>query len=450
MSDPLPQRRSILVALLLIFLGLVFLLDRFYPDFRVGYVIRLYWPGLIILWGGAKLIDHFAAREQRRASFLSGSEAILLVILAVVLAGLAMRDWVEDRYPDVRVDLNVPPFHQPYSRTQQLAAQVIPAGAHVVVDTLRGNITIRAGNELQVSGNKTSWAGSESSADEMMSRVDIVVQRTPNGYHIHPTTQTSFRGIVGVDLDVQIPKDVSLSVNTPHGDIDILGIAGRIDAGTDSGSVEIHQAGSDVNATLKGGDTRISQVAGNLHVWGRGDKVEISDVAGNANVDGPFVEATQARNIGKTTHCTSPWYDVMVERLTGRLELDEGDIQVANAAGAARILSHNKDIELDNIAGTLWVSNAHGDIKVHYSDPPRDQVNIMNDSGDVDLILPARSNFQISAFSRLGDIDNEFDEASKQLINEQGNGRLNGQFGSGGPTISITTTYGTIQLRKSS
>jgi DUF4097 and DUF4098 domain-containing protein YvlB len=442
-----PRRHSIFTALLLILVGAIFLLDQFYPGFRLGHLIRLYWPVLIILWGLAKLVDHLAAREGQTRALLSGGEAALLVILAFVLTGFVVRDWVQGRFPDV--DVNFPPFNQSYSRSQQLPPQVIPAGAHVEVDTLRGNITIEAGSDLRVSGRESSWGRTESAADERMKQVNIVVEKTTNGYRIHPEHQDNFEARVGVDLDVQVPKTVSLAADTNRGNVRVTGISGRIDTHSGSGDIDVRGAGSDVNAALQDGDARITDVGGNAHVTGRGNDVEVSNVAGDAAVDGAFIEATRVRNVAKTTRCTSPWSSVTVDQLTGRMDLDKGDIQIADAGGALKIVSHNKDIELEGIEGRLDVSNAHGDIKIDYSSPPRNPVSVWNESGDVELTLPSRSNFQISAISRSGDIENDFDAPSLQLVNQQGNGKLNGQFGTGGPMISVTTSYGTIHLNKS-
>jgi DUF4097 and DUF4098 domain-containing protein YvlB len=443
-----PRRHSIFTALLLILVGAIFLLDQFYPGFRLGHLIRLYWPVLIILWGVAKLLDHLAARDgQTRAPLLSGGEAALLVILAFVLVGFVVRDWVQSHFPDV--DVNFPPFHQSYSRSQQLPPQVIPASAHVEVDTLRGNITIEAGNDLRVSGRESSWGRTESAADERMRQVNIVVEKTTNGYRIHPEHQDNFEARVGVDLDVQVPKTVSIVADTNRGNVRVTGISGRIDTHSGNGDIDIRGAGSDVNAALQDGDARITDVRGNVRVTGRGNDVEVSHVSGDTAVNGAFIEATRVRDVAKTTRCTSPWSYVTVDQLTGRMDLDEGDIQIADAGGDAKIVSHNKDVELEAIEGRLDVSNAHGDIKIDYSTPPRDPVSVWNDSGDVELTLPSRSNFQVSAISRSGDIKNDFDAPSLQLVNQQGNGKLNGQFGTGGPMISVTTSYGTIHLNKS-
>jgi DUF4097 and DUF4098 domain-containing protein YvlB len=140
--------------------------------------------------------------------------------------------------------------------------------------------------------------------------------------------------------------------------------------------------------------------------------------------------------------------------LTGRLEMDSGDIHLSDAGGAARIQTHNKDIETENVVGQIDVSNSHGDVKVSYAQPPREALTITNDSGEVEVTLPSRSSFQISAFSRSGEVESDFSDPSLHATGEEENGRLEGivggKSGMSAPKITISTTYGTIALRKSS
>lgn len=456
MSNGGHRRSSIFAGLLLILLGVIFLAERLDPTLGIGRLIRIYWPVLLILWGLAKLIDHLAARRagQSRAPILSGAEAALLILLALILSGFVFRDWVRDRYPDF--DIRVPPFGQSYSQNQQLAPKTIPAGAHVLIDTDRGDINLHAGEsaELGVSVNESAWAASESVAQERMKRVEVVIEQSGNDYIVRPARQGDFRGRVNVDLDVQVPKTSSVSAHTAHGDIRASGFAGSVEARTDSGDIEIADAGSDVTATLQRGDARITHVGGSVRVAGRGGDVEVTDVSGDATIDGIFLGAGLVRNVKGTTRVTSPWLELTVTRLNGSLEGDADEIKISNAAGPARIATHNKDIQVQDVAGRLDITDAHGDIKVEYSAPPRDDVNIANDAGEVEVALPANSSFSVSAVSRSGEVESDFEEASLQKSKEEQTGRLTGQFGGKAgplvPRITIATSYGTIRLRKSS
>ena len=287
-----------------------------------------------------------------------------------------------------------------------------------------------------------------------MKDVEVVVEQNGDGYSIHPVHQADFNGAVTADLDVEVPKTASLILHTVHGDINVSGIGGLVDARTDNGNIEIHDAAADVFAQVHVGDARITGVGGNVRLEVRGNDVEIADVIGDVTVNGPAVGSTVVRKAGKTTRVTSPWSDLTFEHLNGRLETDSGDIQVSDVAGPARIQTHNKDVTAENIAGQLDIVSSHGDVKVVYSTPPVAPLNITNDSGEVDLTLPGKSSFQISAFSRSGEVDSEFEDPSLKTTGEEKDGRLDGQYGSKSgapaPKITITTSYGTISLHKSS
>ena len=213
--------------------------------------------------------------------------------------------------------------------------------------------------------------------------------------------------------------------------------------------MEIHDD-ADVAVQMQKGDVRISDLSGNLKLSGKGNDVDISDVAGDAAVDGDFFGTVRLRNVTKTTRYTSRRSDLTIVKMTGLLELDSGDLRLSDVAGFAKLVTHDKDLEIENVAGKLNIEDTHGDIQVGYSQPPREDVTISNGTGDVDLTLPSRSAFEISAASHKGETQSEFEEGSLQSVNDSGMGRLNGKVGSQGPKITITTNYGTITLHKSS
>jgi DUF4097 and DUF4098 domain-containing protein YvlB len=249
---------------------------------------------------------------------------------------------------------------------------------------------------------------------------------------------------------VEVPKKINLSASTPHGDINISGITGSVTATADSGDVEIHNSGSDVSVELKKGDVRISDVAGDVRITGKGSEVDVSDVTGDATLQGDFYGPIRVRNVAKTTHYTSQRTDLTLLHLTGRLELDSGDIQIADVAGFAKVNTHNRDIEVENVGGRLEIIDSHGDINLNCSNPPREEISIVNESGQVDMTLPAKSSFEISAVSRSGEVQSDFEDPSLKQANDSDTGRLTGRIGSRGPKIGIVTSYGTIYLRRSS
>jgi DUF4097 and DUF4098 domain-containing protein YvlB len=449
MSDGRRNRGSIFTGLLLIVLGILFLIDRFDPSFRLGHWIRVYWPLLIILWGVAKLIDHFLWQPDpgSRKPLLSGGEAALLIILAFVLTGFAFRDWLRDHYPDFALAL--PPFHQSYDETQDLEPQPVPAGAHIVIETERGNIKAHSGegNSLVVHAQKSVLGSTELGAQGLLQGAHVVIETAGNEYRVHPVHQGPGRARVSVDLDVTLPKGVSVEAATGHGDIEISGISGNAMARSGGGDVSLTGVGSDVTVDLQRGDAKISAISGNVTLTGRGHDVELSNISGDVTAQGAFIGTLQASNVAKTLRCVSPWADLTVAQLSGHLEADSGDVAISGASGPAKLMTHNKDIRLANVLGRIEIVNTHGDVKVSYAQPPRDDLSITNDSGDAVVTLPASSSFQVSAISNSGEVESEFGQFLNSSNGSQ-RGQITGRIGTAGPTITIVTTYGTIRLNK--
>jgi DUF4097 and DUF4098 domain-containing protein YvlB len=450
MSNAGQARSSSFTGLLLILLGTLFLLNRFDPVLGIGYIARRYWPVLLILWGIAKLIDRFDARRRAEVPgrLLTGSEAALLVLLFVVLVAFGLKDWFRDRYPNL--DIEIAPFHERSSASEELSTRSVPAHAHITLRTTRGNIAIHTadGTGMHVRINKSVSASTDSAAREEMNETVVVIDQTADGYSVHPTNMGD-RKPVTVDLDVVLPKAVSLTARTERGDISISGIAGSVDAGTRNGDIEIHDADSDVTAELQNGNARVGHVAGNVSISGHGNDLAVADVLGDVMVDGDFYGTVLVRNVAKTTRFRSQRSDLTLERITGRMELDPSELKISDVAGSAKIETHNKDVQVENVAGPLDIRGAHGQIRVRYASPPREDVSITNDAGEVDLTLPSQSSFEISAVSRSGEVRNDFEAPSLKAATDEGTERLNGTFGSPGAKIKIATSYGTIHLGKS-
>ena len=451
MSNGRPYRSSLFAGLLLILLGVIFLFDRMYPGFEIGRLIRLYWPALLILWGVAKLLDQLSTRGngQSRPSLLSGGEAALLVLLAIVLSSFVFRDWIRDHFPGINIDL--PAFHDTFSQPIPAASQTLAAGARVAIATGRGDVTVHAsdGDTLVVNATKSGPGASESSAQEHMKQIAITIDPQGKGVLIHPINMDTAPGGVSVDIDVRVPKSSSLAIDAAHGDVQVSGVSGSIDVRSGNGDTGIHSAGADVTVQSENGDIHIDGVGGNLRLNGRGDDVEIKNVAGNASVEGAFSGDIDLRNVAKTAHCATQFSDLTLAQLTGRMHLDSDDISISGVGGDARINTRNKGITADHIAGQLNIVDSHSDIDVKYAAPPRANISVADDSGDIDLALPSDSNFFLSAISRSGEVDSDFGGSALRPVNDENMQQLTGQFGSGGPKISIANTYGTIQLSKS-
>ncbi|MGH9704521.1 MAG: DUF4097 family beta strand repeat-containing protein, partial [Candidatus Acidiferrales bacterium] len=230
------------------------------------------------------------------------------------------------------------------------------------------------------------------------------------------------------------------------GEVHVADMGGTISLTAGNGDVEVHNAGGNVSAELQHGDVHISVVKGNVRLTGHGSEVELSDITGDATMEGEFYGPIRARNVGKTTRFTSSHTDMTILQLTGHMEMNSRRLELSDVKGSLTLVTKDKDISLENIAGRTQVENRHGDVQLQFRQPPHDEVNISNDSGGIDVTLPASSNFEIVASSRSGDIQSEF--ADLKTTDEHGTSQLNGRVGTRGPQIHLTTSYGTIHIKK--
>ncbi len=443
-----PQRKSIFSGLLLIVLGVLFLLFRFNPELHLGTLIWRYWPVIIIVWGVAKLIDHLAARGTgERTPILTGGEASLLILVLFCSAGLGVIDHLRHRHD---FQFNFHPFSERYTQSDALPARVIPANAHIMIQTDRGNITVHVGrsDDLRVTVNKSASDPNRSAAEDRMSGVQTVIEQTDGGFSIHPLNQQNWEGAVETNLDVEVPKSAIVTASTRNGDINMSGISGAVQASASNGDINVHDAASNVLATIGGGNVRIADVRGTVHVSGHGGEVDVSGVSGDAILDGEFFGPIRLRNIAQTARFSSNRSSMLLTHLNGRLEINSGELQVSNVAGPVKLATRNNDVEAEDVTGPLEIADSHGDITLRYSRPPTAPIEVNDRSGEVTLTLPGDSNFQISAVSQSGEVESEFEGPSLRLVNDENAGRLTGTVGSGGPKIVIVTSYGTISLHK--
>ena len=87
---PGTRRSSLVGAVLLVALGLLFLYSNFRPGLDPWPLLSRYWPVLLIFLGLGKVWDQFRARDGSQAgrAWLGGGE--IAVILLLVLAGIAL------------------------------------------------------------------------------------------------------------------------------------------------------------------------------------------------------------------------------------------------------------------------------------------------------------------------------------------------------------------------
>lgn len=445
MSNGRP-RSSIFGAALFIAVGALLLL-ALNTDMRILPLIGRYWPVLLILLGLSKLFDYFVASRtgEARPRGLSGGEVFLIILL--ILTGLCVTGFQELVRNNPGIWEEFEGMGTPYTSTEEVAQAVKP-GSQLSINMDRGSITIRPEqtDQLRVVVKKTAWSFDAAEAEQRSREVKVAIQEIPGGYEIVPKVSSSNQRSVRVDLEVHVPKKLTLKAKTERGDVQITGLEGSVTVVNRRGDVELRGITGDAEVELRSGDVRATDIKGTFRLTGRGSEIEVADVTGEAYVQGEFYGPIRLKNVTKQVHFLSQRSDITISQLPGRLEMGGGDTEVFDTPGNVSLATSDRDVVLENVGGRIQVKNRRGDISVRLREAPKEPIEIVNESAGVTLSLPGKASFEFSGSSRQGDVQSDFEGLSRR--SDDRNAVLEGTIGARGPKIQIRTTYGSVNLRK--
>ncbi len=437
--------RSVAGALFLVIIGSLFLIHNFRPDLIQWRFLGKWWPVLLILWGVIRLVENLSGSGRRG---LRGGELFLLIVL--VLVGVAISYGPRIQLPEAEPEDM--PFMETADASQELPPRNLEPGAVVRITTAMGDISVDASGDekqLRVLVRKTGYAMSQDDARSQAAGAKVNVQQSGRDVSLEAESQGRSDNTTRVSFEVHLPRNVALDLRTGHGDVKVNGVSGNVAASDTKGDVTLRDIGGDARVDVGRGDARVSATKGNVHVSGKGSEVEVTDVGGAATIDGEFYGPITARNVAGGARFVSSHTDMTIGALPGRMTVESGDLSVSNASGPFVLTTGDKSVSLEDLSGRIRVQDKRGDISLRLKTAPKEEIDLNNDSGAIELALPAKSAFEISALSRGGDIDNELDPAALKVTRQGSDSKLEGKAGGKGPKITLNTSYGAIRLKPS-
>jgi hypothetical protein len=154
----------------------------------------------------------------------------------------------------------------------------------------------------------------------------------------------------------------------------------------------------------------------------------------------------QFRDIGQTLHFKSSRTEMTAQKLTGRLDMEVGSLELNGIDGPFEISTRQKDITLTDFKHSVKIADTNGDVELRTSSPPTHPIEIDLKKGQIELSLPATSSFQIDAASRHGEVESDFSGPGLKVVKEGDNPTITGTVGKGGPPIRLDTEYGAVRL----
>jgi hypothetical protein len=448
------RRRSLVGPLVLILIGALFLINNFRPDLRLFTLFAgEYWPFLIIGFGVLRLIEVLVLAAQSKplpgGRGGGGGGEIFLVIL-LCLAGTIFYQ-VSRHAPSIRIgrrtmEILGESFDYPISQQKAIGEK-----SRILFDNVRGNVRVSAGDapEIRIAGRKTIRAYNKSDADkannqsplEVIAEGDRVIVRTNQ-------ERVSEDRRVTTDLEVTVPRGVSIEGRGRQGDFDIAGIAGGVEIASDNSGVRLNKIGGNVKVDVKRSDiVRAVDVKGMTEVLGRGGDVELENIGGPVSVNGSFGGNLEFKNLAKPLHFQSRNTDFRVEGLPGRISMDLAALTGVNLVGPITLTANSKDIKLDEFTQSLQIELDRGDVELRPHNVPLSKVDVRcRNTGNIDLALPPQAKFELTASTDKGEIRNEYGPPL-ELETQGRSAKLKGAT-SVGPAIQLSTARGTVTVRK--
>lgn len=443
------RNRSITGPFIVILIGILFLLRNVRPDLIQFSRIVDYWPFLLIAAGIVGLMEvlFYAARGQSASPRpFSGGIIFWVIVVCFFLAVFGRnRDF---RFGDFDTD-RVSFFGNDYDYDVN-QAQPAEGVARLVLDDIRGNVSLKGDDsaEVKITGHQTVRALGRNAADRARSNNQIHLER--NGDELVLRNE-DYRGSprlirASADLEITLPKGLSVESRGRTGDLTIDGLDGGVDLSGGRGDVRLSNIGKDIRIDTRSGDIHATDVKGSVDLQGRGSDVQLESIAGPVTIKGEFSGNLEFGSLAKPLEFTSSRTEFRIEAIPGSVSMDLGNLKIANVTGPVRFQSGTRDIQVTDATELLDLKVDRGDVQFTATRAPLPKVDIHTRDGNITLALPENAGFQVDGSSGQGEITSGF--GSHLRIDSSGHSAtIKGQNGSG-PQISVVTDRGDIALKK--
>jgi hypothetical protein len=439
----------------LIVLGIVFLLGnlRMLSWARLGTLFAHYWPALLILWGVIKLIEYQQAQRDGLPARGIGVGGIFLVII-IVVCGLIATQASRFNWGEIRDNMNIDDsdldnlFGETYNFDDHLEQTLPPAVTSLRVNDDHGAVRVSAANDNQITVvvRKRVGAENQSDANKYNAETKPTITATGTSLTLDAKTQAAGDHAVQSDLDISIPRKMTLQITSRRGDVSVTGRDGEVEINNQHGDVSVEGIIGNVKLNLEKSSAKVEQITGDVHIGGRLNEVSVIDVKGGAQFEGEFQESVKLAHISKNVSFKSSRTDLDFSRIDGDLDLDSDDLHADQITGPLHLTTRSKQIRLEDVSGDVRLKDENGGIEVSMRSLGDVQIDSRN--GDIHLSVPDKAGFHVDAHTRDGEIQSDFPEL--KVDNNDREAKASGSVGSGAAHIVLNNEHDGIEIRKTS
>ena len=446
-----PHVPSIVGPILLVGLGVVALLvvtgHIASGEFWAWYA---HWWPLLLIGAGLALLGEWALDMRREVPVRRGGSFVGIIFLLAII-GCSAAGWnnwwgpFRAQFGDQGDDF-FNTFGQPErDNDQQVLNTQIPSNASIEIQNPRGDVSITSADtsSVQVQAHEVAYAGSDSDAKKIFDTEAAHVTVSGNAVLVKSDGNNSGR----LNLTITVPKSARVIVDAGRGDLTAAGLGAGMNITASHGDVHLSAISGSVQVHSSTGKHDISahQVDGDLTIDGSCNDLTLSEIKGKVAQTGEILGDVHMENVSGAVHLHTSVTDLQVAELPGDLTLDSDDLRVSQARGQVRIVTHAKDIDLNQIYGDTFVDDTRGEISIAPAGPY--SVDAKNGKGDVEVTLPPNASATVNARTRNGDISSDY---TMPEVGDGENKVANFRIGSGSAKIDLSADVGDLHIKKGS
>jgi len=279
------------------------------------------------------------------------------------------------------------------------------------------------------------------------------------------------------EFSVMVPREMALvKLETEGGNIDAMGIGGRVEASSGGGGIKFDDIGGGVNAETGGGSIEVGTVSGDLglHTGGGGivvrhgnGKIVAETGGGSVRIESGSQEANietgggsiEVRQCAGKVRVSTGGGSVDLSDVGGAADIETGGgtIRLTSAKGHVHAETGGGGIELYGVPSARAETGAGGiTVKLVNTGGERHDSDLETAAGDITVYIASDVAINVRASVDMGNghrITSDFSDIHVSSEGEQwgpktlmAEGRLNG----GGPLLKVHTSSGDICLKKAS
>jgi hypothetical protein len=284
-------------------------------------------------------------------------------------------------------------------------------GGELLIDATSATVTVEGDPGLSIArielSGKSGWQDDYAiSIEEAEGKVAVFVERRGRS--------GGFWGWLfggsgsGIRVDVAVPAETSVQVDTSGGSITLRNLDGPVVADTSGGTIEARQVRGRVVADTSGGSIELEDVQGSVEADTSGGSISLTRIAGEATA-----------------------------------ETSGGSIAVRDVDGGLTAETSGGSIEIEEVRGRVEAETSGGSIHARFASGNGQGGRLRTSGGDVRVWLDPSLGLDVDASSSGGRVVSDL---PIEVQGEAKRGRLTGRLAGGGPRLELRTSGGSIYI----